>query len=592
MGVFTGDPNKKVDISSANLEGTGGSTESTTGELAPQNQQKQDTDPHSILNIAPPGASPQEAEMIKRRANDLYNQDPLLYDDTQTQDLFPGLAPIRQVGGYSGSIVGHSAKYAGGVNVLPVGAILERKKAKARAAAAKAKAMAEIKLPTIDRYKKAVSAQKNLDKSFNQVTNRFWEQAVKDFGPEYAKIALTSTDTALGRDYLNFAQDMNTLVAEGDKVFTMLEEVDADLKKGGVVFSPKMRDIRNAVYQAQGELEMDGELNPFKLAEYVKNIKDLKGFYTMEKMVHDRGLDKIKGEIMQRAGINPANADYLTEWSKKTVEFDKYIGEIAKQLSQGELSEQVTEGIYSEKDIENYLKNILGREEIETRSAKMMSEGGGGRTTTKDIDQAFRGGKPSEYRFEYTDHITGQTQTSDMPFVPDVTFSEKSGKVSITNPEIVTNREGDTQKRENILQANFKRGGRTGLMPVVIVSMPEKRKQKVRKEKEEGGEVVPVLDEQGRQIYEEVETEVENEVPIKYNDAVRSSVLSNWKAMNFGSKQDAEAWVKQKDKELKEYEDAVEKDKEIRRKGYEEGQKTKTTSSKKGETKQTKPSAY
>jgi hypothetical protein len=560
MEVFTGDPNQKVDISSANLEGTGASTEPTTSGLAPQNQQQQqDADPYSILNIAPPGASPQEAEMIKRRANDLYNQDPLLYDDTQTQDLFPGLAPVRQVGGYSGSIVGHSAKYAGGVNVLPVGAILERKKAKARAAAAKAKAMAEIKLPTIDRYKNAVSAQKNLDKSFNQVTNRFWEQAVKDFGPEYAKIALTSTDTALGREYLNFAQDMNTIVAEGDKIYGKAEEVGEDIKKGGVVFSPKMSKLRNAVLQSSQDLETDGELDPFKLARQVKNMKVFDGYYTMEKLVHDRGLDKIKGEILQEAGISDKNADFLTEYSKKTVKFDEYVGNIAKQLAQGELSEQVKEGIYSEKDIEEYLKNVLGREKIETVSAKMMPQGSGGKLTTDQVTSVSK--TAGRYQYNYIGNDGVQYQ-GDISFAPGTSLPSSAKNITIANAKVIDPKTGrrvvlpGNQNikliQSGIYQPNKREGENYNEIPMFIADVEQVVKRQVpqttlNEEKEE----VPVLDNLKNQVYKTVEEKQLSQVPLVLDEMLESTIYSNWKSLGFDSLETAKKAVNEVKKNVK-----------------------------------------
>jgi hypothetical protein len=571
MEVFTGDPTKSIDAATVN-------TDAQTQSSVPSQEQykgQREPDPYEILNVTPPGASPEEAEMIKSRAKQLYDKDPLLYDDTTTQDLFPGLAPIRQVGGYSGQIVGHSAKYAGGVNVLPVGAILERKKAQARAAAAKAKAMAEIKLPTIDRYKKAVAAQKNLDKSFNQVTNRFWEQAVKDFGPEYAKVALTSPETSLGRDYLNFAQDMNTLVAEGDKVFEMLEDVDADIKKGGVAFSPKMREIRNKVYQTQGDLEMNGELNPFKLAEYTKNIKQLKGYYTMEKLVNDRGLDKIKGEILQRAGINDSNADFLTEWTTKTVQFDKSIKDIAKTLAEGELREQVVDGIYSEKDIEEYLRGVLGSEKITGVNAKFYPKDGGGGASKKDISDAFQNKGQADFKFEFTDPLTGKTTTSEVRLEKDLTFPQKTTKLQFENPEIIIGREGQSQKREGVMDGSIVSSGRTGLMPVLIMNMPEEKVVSVERTQEVRGKRVPVLDNAGKPVYDQVKQKVDNEVPVRYTPSIRGTIMANWKQY-FSTKEAAEEFVKKKDAELKEYEDAFEKNQELKQEGYRKGQEGKT----------------
>jgi hypothetical protein len=549
MEVFTGDPTKSIDAATVNTDAQ------TTSSVPSQEQfqQEKEIDPYQILNVAPPGASPEEAEMIKKRAKDLYEQDPLLYDETQTQDLFPGLAPVRDVGGYSGQILGYNPMYGGGVNVLPVGAILERKKAKARAAAAKAKAMSEIKMPTIDRYKKAVAAQKNLDKSFNQVTNRFWEQAVKDFGPEYAKVALTSTDTSLGRDYLNFAQDMNTLVAEGDKVFTMLEEVDTDIKKGGVTFSPKMREIRNKVYQTQGDLEMNGELNPFKLAEYVKNIKELKGYYSMEKLVHDRGLDKIKGDILQKAGIDPSNADFLAEWTTKTTQFDSSIKEIAKNLAQGELREQITDGIYTEKDIEEYLRGILGSEEIKTRKAKMKSDGAGSRidkNTAKEISQ-------SAGRYDYTTtNKQGEVIQASIPMRPGATMPTSSkpikmGNIDYIGSDGITKRMGNTQSLKLIQGGIYMPPSVEGEYfkeePVFVAEIESLDMRQVPKTvyNERTRQNDPVLDERGQQVFETKKEVRLEKLPVVLNERLESAIYSNWKDLGFDSLETAKEMVKE-----------------------------------------------
>ena len=313
------------------------------------------------------GASPEDLETVRLLRQQFESPSAGLTN----QDLFPGLNEPILKGVSSSQTLGSQPIFVGSGGPFPVAAIDKRQAALQNAAQQRAQQLRKFDLqkpPTIGDSR----FQQSINDSFKLGRDQFIDRARREFGEDW-DLALTSQATEIGRDWLSFVDGLDVLAREGDQIIDLMAEIDAGIESTDFVYSDETIALRDQFNQLLGAFD-GGDVQG--LVSMRNQLNKLEGFASLDRFLNDRKfLTKIGGELVQRSGVQDF-AEYLQVTDVTSKDFDRDVSIIASDLAKRELAQGVRAGVYTEEDIKNHLKAVLGSEKKTDISVKTKPRGG------------------------------------------------------------------------------------------------------------------------------------------------------------------------------------------------------------------------
>lgn len=314
-----------------------------------------------------------------------YKPQPLV--DITAGDLFFGAGEPILKGNVSGQIIGNQPIFVGGADYFPAQVLNRRQKAIQDAATAQKAAEQEFlnqRAPMI----KDKGFQRNLNERFNTEFNTMVDQAKELYGDQWLN-AIQDQSTDIGREFVNFSDNMNFLAGSADQSTDLIAQTKKDIESADLAFSPETIQLLNDYENLQGDFAGG---NVETLVNLRQQFGKLQGHIGIDKVLNDQGIN-VKGTVTQYASIADNNDHWVTTEQKKTA-YEDQLRVLAKDFVSpgGQLYSGTASGLFTEEDVFNHLNALYGYEKITNKSITNKPAGAGGIVINLD-QKAFEGNK-------------------------------------------------------------------------------------------------------------------------------------------------------------------------------------------------------
>jgi len=318
--------------------------------------------------------------------------------DIVSKDLQPELTnsdffvnPNRSIvqGVYSGSVIGSIPIFAGGGAVrLPYGLYEKRRQALQNQVGEKLKELQkplDYKIPDIDsRYKES------FNNSFLNGINDFISRAQNKYG-EKAMRMLENQNTPLGQEYKRFLENSKAFAENTNEVVNIASELQKD-EKAGAYIPRESKESMAKILSGMGDFE-NGNMSTHDIPSEISKLKKFKNLQLIMKDEWAKIDTDIRAsyETSKSNGNIPASTSYYDFFSEKSREFlsPERIKFLANSISianpndiyNPEISGKRYDQPYDVKDVENYIKGMIGnKEKINSLMANKPRPSSGGNT--------------------------------------------------------------------------------------------------------------------------------------------------------------------------------------------------------------------
>lgn len=411
--------------------------------------------------------------------------------DINANDLFfASNEPILK-GMSSGVLTGSRGIYVGGGDYFPAQVLNQRKKAIQDAAIAQKQKEQDFlsqRAPLI----KDKGFQKNLNDRFNGEFNSMVDQAKETYGDGWYD-AITDQSTDIGRQFVNFSDNMNFLAGSADQSTDLIATTRNNMDEGKLVYSPETMQMLDDYENMQGQFA-NGDVG--SLVNLREEYGKLQGYIGLDTYLNEKSVD-IKPTVTGWANVIDNNDSYITSESKKTA-YEEQLRQLANGWATGkvpsELTPLVRSGMITEEDIFNHLQSLYGYDAVVTTKSVSNKPAGSGSITINMEQPPFVGETPvldsegNDFNFVYKREIptVGKPmETSGAQYYDkNGNLVREKGVVNI-NPNTVGVTKFTVQNPDGTYSTQYKKGVvGTSVVPAVTdedgkVIQPEKTVTKV-----------------------------------------------------------------------------------------------------------------
>lgn len=310
------------------------------------------------------GAPQDDLEFVRGQANPLSGETLALGD--ATNELFmPGLNKSIRVGGTSGQLTGSRDIFAAQGGLVPFAALERRKAAEQKAVLDKEKRRNSFKR-TDPKLAENKFFNDNIIARNNQHDEEFIARAKAEFGKDW-QIALTSSSTKIGREYLTGKDNLNTMVDQADQVTGLLAEVDTAIEKGDQFVSDATLRLRNDANNLTGSFAQEGRIiGGTNLKDLISKLETSD---SLDSFINDQNILKnIEGEILETAGIDDSRHDQFRTTTRFTKDFEAGARTQAKRVKSNAAFRNRED--LSEEGIFEIIMNLKGKVDKRTATVK------------------------------------------------------------------------------------------------------------------------------------------------------------------------------------------------------------------------------
>lgn len=328
--------------------------------------------------------------------------------DIAANDLFfASNEPILK-GMSTGQLTGSRGIYVGGADYFPAQVLNQRKKAIQDAAIAQKQKEQEFlsqRAPLI----KDKGFQRNLNDTFNNQFNSMVDQAKETYGENWYD-AITDQSTDIGRQFVNFSDNMNFLAGAADQSTDLIATTRNNMDEGKLVYSPETMQMLDDYENMQGQFAGG---NVESLVNLREEFGKLQGYIGLDTYLNDKNVD-VKATVTGWADVIDNNDSYITSESKKTA-YEDQLRQLANGWATGkvpsELTPLVRSGMITEEDIFNHLQSLYGYDAVVTTKSVSNKPAGSGSITINMEQPPFVGETPvldsegNDFNFVYKREI-------------------------------------------------------------------------------------------------------------------------------------------------------------------------------------------